>query len=135
MIRLRPLIAEDNKVLQEIHQRQELGYPYPDTADPRYVVKIVAVDERGQVKAAGLLRITTEIFFMVDEDIAKEKKQEIFQAGLQDITEQAQMMGVDEVHAFIPPKMVGMGKVLEEHYGFEADWPCYYKELNNGKKG
>ena len=132
-IRLREWTPEDDADLRAIHAAQGLGYEFPQLETPLFVVKLVAVDENGKVRGAVFARLTAEIFCIIDPTM--EKKQAAFREGMAATERLLFLKGLDDVHAFVPPKMNGMGKVLES-YGFQRDWQCFCKQLgeNNGAR-
>lgn len=136
-MRIRLYSPEDEVTLRGILSEQEMGWDWPDMNTPLMLVKLTAVDTKGNPRAAVFVRLTSEMFAIVDPSMTQDEKKEAFKLGLEEAERRLLLAGGDEIHAWIPPKMNGMGKVLCNGYGFEPDeWKSYFKQLgvNNGQE-
>ncbi len=131
-MRVRNFAPGDEKVLREIHAAQGLDYEFPDLSNPLYLVKVCGVDENGQVRAAGIARVTAEVFYLIDPKLNSADKRKILELGLLETAHRLERQGLDEFHVFVPPQLNGMGTLLEREFGFRPDWKCYFRETGNG---
>ena len=133
-MRVRNYTPVDEKVLREIHAAQGLEYEFPDLSNPLYLVKVCGVDENGQVRAAGIARLTAEVFYLIDPKLDSADKRKILELGLLETAHRLEAQGLDEFHCFVPPQLNGMGQLLQREFGFRPDWKCYFRETGNGTR-
>lgn len=128
-MRVRPYCTEDEEELKAIHSAQDLDYPFPELASPLFIHKLVVLDEEGKPRVAGFARVTAEVFILSDPELDSEKKKESLQLLLTEAEQRLVASGLEDLHAFIPPKMNGMHRLLCSKYGFEEEWPAVCKQL------
>ena len=125
-LRIRPYSSEDETALRAIHAKQNLGYDWPDPSSPMMLVKLVAVDERGNPRALLFARLTAELVAVVDPTMPGKKKTESWQLGLKETENQLRALGLDQLLALLDPNMNGLGKVLTKKHGFVRDDSIFF---------
>ena len=109
-MRIREYTEADLEPLRRIHARQGFDYAFPDLRDPIFVSKLVLEDDAGQVVMASLVRLTCEMYLLMDRDASESSSagspQERFarmlalhQAGERDLRARR----LDDAHAWLPP--------------------------------
>ena len=109
-MRIREDTEADLEPLRRIHARQGFDYAFPDLRDPIFVSKLVLEDDAGQVVMASLVRLTCEMYLLMDRDASESSSagspQERFarmlalhQAGERDLRARR----LDDAHAWLPP--------------------------------
>lgn len=102
----------------------------PDLASPLFIIKKV-VDENGKAVQVGAVRITAEVFLLVDHDSGTpEKRMSNLKELSEEMAREAWQKGLDDVTAWIPPEIEkSFGKRLKE-IGFQrSPWPSYSRIL------
>lgn len=129
-MRVRPYCAEDEADLKSIHASQDLGYEFPDLSEPLYFVKLVVVDSQGKLRAAGIARLTAEVFILSDPTLGAQEKKEALDVLLAEGESRMLEAGMSEYHSFLPPKMNGLERLLCTKYGFVPDeWPSVFRQI------
>src|ERR1700751_2139719 len=73
-MRVRPFRYPDVVKLTDIHQRAGYTFPFPDLTNPLYIVKGVAVNDKGDICGAGFVKIISEGILIVDSDLNMKEK-------------------------------------------------------------
>jgi hypothetical protein len=129
-MKVRAYTDADLDALRAMHAAQGFGYPFPDLADPLFLVRAV-VEEGGRLRMASLLRLTAEAFLLADpRDGAPADRWQWLVALHEATREAAAARGLADVQAFLPPPIArAFGRRLER-LGWRRDrWPCYTKLL------
>jgi hypothetical protein len=126
---LRELLLADVPALERLHASMNLDYKLPD-ARTAFFVKTGMFDGDRLVTAV-LGRLTSEAYLLIDGKWATpaerwENVQRLIVASAQ----QAKLMGIDDVHVWIPPTIEKrFAKRLEDFAFVKAPWNCYTAKL------
>lgn len=108
---IRNLDENDLCVLQDIHDD---SFPFPELNNPLYFIQKV-VEENGIVKAAGIVRLTSEGMVIIDKTLTRIKRAEMVRSLILACMVEAKSRGMDECHLFVrEPNM----KQFLYHLGF-----------------
>jgi hypothetical protein len=130
-MRIREYTNADFSALRAMHERQGFGYEFPDLAEPAFFSKLVLEDSSGQPVMAALARLTCEIYLLADPGgTARERYVRLLalhRAAERDILAR----GLDDVHAWLPPRIAKPFGRRMERLGWVRDdaWPPYCKRL------
>jgi hypothetical protein len=122
---LRQYRESDLERLKEIHRKQGFEYPMPDLSDPTFITG--AVMEDGEAQSALFLRLTAEAYLFMDPTAGTPRDR--WQSFLE-LHENARAMalkiGLQDVHAFLPPNLgTGFDRRLKK-LGWGSDtWRVY----------
>jgi len=122
----------DRETLRAMHAAQGFTYPFPDLADPLFLVRAV-VEDRGQPRMAALLRLTAEAYLLADprEGTPRERERWRWLLALHEASRAAAAArGLADVQAFLPPEVARpFGRRLQA-LGWRRDpWTCYTRQL------
>ena len=116
----------DLESLRAMHAAQEFGYPFPDLADPLFLVRCV-VEEDGRPRMAAFLRLTAEAYLLADPREGSPPQRWRWLLALHEaVRQQAAARGLADVQAFLPPRVArAFGRRLAA-LGWRRDpWTCY----------
>jgi len=145
IVLIREYKPSDLDVLRRMHASQGFGYPFPDTADPIFVSKLVLEDDSGRPAMAALARLTCEIYLMIDRDDSAERKPHPTCAGAKARQRYEWLLalhaageldlfsrGLEDAHAWLPPPISRrFGRRLEALGWIRDDvWTPYCRRLN-----
>lgn len=127
---IRPCTDADLGPLRAMHAAQGFGYPFPDLADPLFLVRAL-VEEGGRPRMAALLRLTAEAYLLADPREGSPADRWRWLLALHETARgAAAARGLADVQAFLPPRVArAFGRRLER-LGWRRDpWPCYTRQL------
>jgi hypothetical protein len=131
-MRVREYTEADLDALKQMHARQGFEYAFPDLTDPIFVSKLVLEDDRGNAVMASLARLTCEIYLLADPRAGAPRDRYTRLLALHNAAERDVFArGLDDVHAWLPPRIARrFGKRLEA-LGWVRDdvWTPYSKRL------
>jgi hypothetical protein len=116
--------------LRGMHAAQGFGYPFPDIADPLFLVRTV-VEEDGRPRIAALLRLTAEAYLLADPREGSPRQRWRWLLGLHEaMRHEAAARGLADVQAFLPPPVArAFGRRLAS-LGWRRDpWTCFTRQL------
>ncbi len=131
---IREYAEGDLEALKAIHARQGFAYAFPDLRNPLFLTKLVLGREAGGkgIAGAALLRLTAEAFLLLDPEEGSPRERWQWLLGLHEATRRdALARGLEDVHAWLPPKIAGrFGKHLVR-LGWVRDdgWTPYCRRL------
>ena len=139
---IRQYRESDLEALQTIHASQDFPYAFPDLANPLFLTKIVLTDgdanENGAAGAkenilgAALLRLTAEAYLLLDPRQRTPRDRWKGLLALHAAAQQdAQRRGLEDVHAWLPPRIAkNFGRRIER-LGWHRDdgWTPYCKRF------
>ena len=97
---------EDLEALKKMHAAQGFGYPFPDLADPIFLSKLIVEDEAGTPLMASLVRLTSEVYLLVEPNVGTPRERWERLLALHEATRlDALRRGLDDAHAFLPPQV------------------------------
>ena len=137
----------DLDALKRIHEAQQFPYAFPDLRDPLFLTKIVLTD-RGtgipacapcadgdrserptdKVLGAALLRLTAEAYLLLDPQQGTPRLRWQSLLALHDAAQRdAQQRGLEDVHAWLPPRIAKSFGRRIERLGWRRDdaWTPY----------
>jgi hypothetical protein len=120
----------DLEAARAMHAAQGFGYPFPDLADPLFLVRCV-VEEDGRPRMAAFLRLTAEAYLLADPREGSPRQRWSWLLGLHEaVRQQAAARGLGDVQAFLPPRVArAFGRRLAT-LGWRRDpWTCYTRQL------
>jgi hypothetical protein len=131
-MRVREYTEADLEALKHMHARQGFDYAFPDLADPIFVSKLVLEEDGGNAVMASLARLTCEIYLLADPHAGTPRDRYTWLLALHNAAERDVFArGLDDVHAWLPPRIARrFGKRLEG-LGWVRDdvWTPYCKRL------
>ena len=130
-MRIRDYTEGDLAALERMHAAQGFGYPFPDLADPIFLSKLVVEDDAGQPVMASLVRLTAEVYLLMDRSAAPPKARWERLLALHASAERhARARGLDDAHAFLPPQVERAFARRLVRLGWVKDpWAAYCKKL------
>ena len=143
---VRPYRQSDLEALQRIHAEQKFPYAFPDLGNPLFLTKIVLADSDASLDAnvsesepsqekilgAALLRLTAEAYLLLDPQQGTPRQRWQALLALHHATQQdAQQRGLEDVHAWLPPRIAKtFGRRLERlGWRRDDDWTPYCKRF------
>jgi hypothetical protein len=100
-------VESDLNALKSMHAESGFDYSFPNLDDQRYLVKIVAENGERRPCMAGLLRLTSEAYLLIDKQASgtPNERWERLQMLHETVRREASRWGIEDVHAFIPPEV------------------------------
>jgi hypothetical protein len=133
-MRVREYTEADLDALKQMHAQQGFDYAFPDLADPIFVSKLVLEDDGANAVMASLARLTCEIYLLADPRAGLPRERYARLLALHNAAERDVFArGLDDVHAWLPPRIARrFGKRLEA-LGWVRDdvWTPYCKRLKS----
>ena len=120
----------DHDAVRAMHAAQGFAYELPDPAHPLFLVRAVVEDE-GRPRMAALVRLTSEAYLLADPRDGSPRQRWQWLLALHEAVRQAAVArGLDDVQAFLPPRVArAFGRRLAR-LGWRHDpWHCYTKRL------
>jgi hypothetical protein len=120
----------DLESLRAMHAAQGFRYPFPDLADPLFLVRTV-VEEDGRPRMAAFLRLTAEAYLLADPRQGSPRQRWRWLLGLHEaMRHEAASRGLADVQAFLPPTVArAFGRRLGS-LGWRRDpWTCFTRQL------
>jgi len=154
-MRIREYTPSDLDALRRMHAAQGFAYPFPDLDSPLFVTKLVLEDEvedldesreeahrnspsdfstranPSRIAMAILLRLTAEAYLLHDPAAGTPRlRWQRFLALHEAARQSAATRGLDDVQAFLPPRVArAFGRRLAR-LGWRHDpWPCFSKPV------
>ncbi len=138
--KVRQYTEADLEALKQMHTAQGFDYPFPDLADQIFLSKLVVEDEAGRPVMASLVRLTCEVYLLVDpragtspagspRDKPRERWQRLL--ALHTAAERdAYARGLQDAHCWLPPQVArSFGRRLLRLGWKQPLWTCFAKEL------
>ena len=159
-MRIREYTPADFEALRRLHAAQGFGYPLPDLDSALFVSKLVLEDSREEategreeadansplaanadslagsahdelpVTMAILVRLTAETYLLHDPSAGTPSRRWQNFLALHQAARHAAARGLDDVQAFLPPRIArAFGRRLER-LGWRRDpWPCFSRRV------
>jgi len=115
-----------------MHQAQGFDYPFPtDLGDRIFLMKIVLEDGAGTPVMAALVRLTAEVYLLMDPRAGSPRERWDRFLALHAVAERdACARGLADAHAFLPPQVErAFGRRLRKLGWARDPWPAYCKKL------
>jgi hypothetical protein len=141
---VRQYAESDEVALRKIHAAQEFPYAFPDLRNPLFLTKIVLTEEDGALKSgatrtnpdrivgAALLRLTAEAYLLLDPRQGTPRQRWQALLALHNAAQlDAQQRGLEDVHAWLPPRIASTFGRRIERLGWRRDdtWTPYCKRF------
>ena len=144
---IRPYSNSDFDALRRMHAAQGFGYPLPDLDSPLFLSKLVLEedDDPGRevahrnsppscaprVTMAILQRLTAETYLLHDPSAGTPRQRwQNFLALHEAARREAAARGLDDVQAFLPPRIArAFGRRLTRLGWARDPWPCFSLRL------
>jgi hypothetical protein len=130
---VREYTEADLDALERMHAQQGFDYAFPDLRDPIFVSKLVLEDDGGGAVMASLARLTCEIYLLADPAAGTARERYARLVALHQVAERdLRRRGLDDVHAWLPPRIAKRFGRRLELLGWVRDdaWIPYSKRLN-----
>jgi hypothetical protein len=130
---VREYTEADLDALERMHAQQGFDYAFPDLRDPIFVSKLVLEDDGGSAVMASLARLTCEIYLLADPAAGTARERYARLVALHQVAERdLRRRGLDDVHAWLPPRIAKRFGRRLELLGWVRDdaWIPYSKRLN-----
>jgi hypothetical protein len=136
-MRIREYTSADLDALRRMHAAQGFGYPLPDLDSPLFVSKLVLEEDdaastaQPKIAMAILQRLTAETYLLHDPARGTPRMRwqnflAMHDAALRD----ASARGLDDVQAFLPPKIArAFGRRLGQLGWTRDPWPCFSRRI------
>jgi hypothetical protein len=128
---VREFHESDLAELRRIHSEQQFPYAFPDLRDSLFLTKlVVTADEK--VLGAALLRLTAEAYLLLDPQQSSPRQRWQSLLALHDAAQRdAQQRGLEDVHAWLPPRIAKTFGRRIERLGWRRDdqWTPYCKRF------
>ena len=130
-MRVREYTEADLEALKRMHRAQGFGYAFPDLADPIFLSKLVLEDAAGTPVMASLVRLTAEVYLLLDPRSGSPRERWERLLALHGVAERdARARGLADAHAFLPPRVERAFARRLTRLGWVRDpWPAYCKKL------
>jgi len=103
---IRPLNPRDAERLRYLHAKMGMPYEFPDMSDRNFVVTCGLEDSEHQIQAAAAIRTTAEAYLFLNPEWGAPADRWINVLALHEsIRVGAKILGLSDVHAFLPPNM------------------------------
>jgi hypothetical protein len=144
---IRPYMPSDLDALRRMHAAQGFGYPLPDLDSPLFLSKLVLVEGDDlsrevehrnspsncapRVTMAILQRLTAETYLLHDPTAGTPRQRwQNFIALHEAARREASVRGLDDVQAFLPPRIArAFGRRLTQLGWARDPWPCFSLRL------
>jgi len=130
---VRPYRESDLDALKHIHAAQQFPYAFPDLRDPLFLTKLVVTADDEKVLGAALLRLTAEAYLLLDPQQGSPRQRWQSLLALHDVAQRdAQQRGLEDVHAWLPPRIAKTFGRRIERLGWRRDdaWTPYCKRFS-----
>jgi hypothetical protein len=131
VIQIREITGADEDAILRLYEKS--GLPVnclPDMNDPLFIIK-KAVEHDSQIVEAGFLRLTGELYLLVDHKRSTPATRwEMLQRLCAEGLKRAAELGLTDVSCWVPPDLEkSFGKRLED-LGFKRSaWTCFTAKL------
>jgi len=122
----------DLDTLRRIHVAQEFPYAFPDLRDPLFLTKMVVTTGDEKILGAALLRLTAEAYLLLDPQQGSPRQRWQALLALHSAAQfDAQQRGLEDVHAWLPPRVAKTFGRRIERLGWRRDdeWAPYCKRF------
>ena len=144
---IRPYSTSDLDALRRMHAAQGFGYPLPDLDSPLFLSKLVLEDDGDagrelgyrdspadsapRVTMAIVQRLTAETYLLHDPTAGTPRQRwQNFLALHEAARSEASARGLDDVQAFLPPRIAKAFGCRLTQLGWMRDpWPCFSLRL------
>jgi hypothetical protein len=134
-MRVRQYSQSDEDSLRCIHAAQNFPYAFPDLRNPLFLTKIVLSDgdaHNDTVRGAALLRLTAEAYLLLDPSHGTPRQRWQALLALHNAAQlDAQQRGLEDVHAWLPPRIANTFGRRIKRLGWRRDdeWTPYCKRF------
>ncbi len=131
-LRIREYTEADLDALRRMHSAQGFDYEFPNIADPIFVLRLVLEDDAGSPAMAILSRLTAEAYLLADSAAGTPRERWERFVAIHRAAERALFArGLDDVHAWLPPRIArSFGRRLERlGWVRDAAWMPYCLRL------
>jgi len=127
---VRKAVPSDLPEMLRMYGEMGLDYDPPNLSSPLFLLKTVAENGRGRPEMAAALRVTAETFLFVNRNDPPAHAARMFMALHEETRKLAANLGLDDVHAWVPPE-------LEQKFGYQLKrigwkkqlWPSFSREV------
>jgi|SRR6267142_6157897 len=120
--------------LRRIYSVQQFPYAFPDLRHPLFLTKIVVTGDNDRILGAALLRLTAEAYLLLDPRQGSPRQRWNSLLALHDAAQHdAQQRGLEDVHAWLPPRIARTFGRRIERLGWRRDdeWTPYCKRFSD----
>jgi hypothetical protein len=134
-MRVRQYVESDEHPLRKIHAAQDFPYAFPNLRNPLFLTKIVLTDggaDNETVVGAALLRLTAEAYLLLDPQQGTPRQRWQALLALHSAAQlDAQQRGLEDVHAWLPPRIANTFGRRIKRLGWRRDdeWTPYCKRF------
>jgi hypothetical protein len=130
-MRIREFTAGDLAALERMHAAQGFAYPFPDLANPLFLTRLVVEDDAGRAVMAALLRLTCEAYLLHQPGAGTPRARWRALLALHEAARlDARARGLDDVHAFLPPRVErAFGRRLQRLGWVKDPWASYCRRV------
>lgn len=120
---IREWVEADNARIASLHDKMQPGYTFPGDFGPLFFIRRAVVEENGQIVAAATVKLVGEAFLWVDTDQTAYRRAVAVKMLSDECSRVALERGLEEVSAWIPPKIIGCFKKALRRLGWrKSPW-------------
>ena len=103
---IRDWVDSDMEKLAQFHREMGPRFPLPESFGPLFAVRKAVVDENGEVVALATVKLIGEAYIWLNTSESGFKRAKCVKLLNESCSQEASRLGIDEVSAWIPPKLM-----------------------------
>lgn len=112
--------------IRKLHESMGSLYPLPPLDSPVVPAKMIVHDSRGEVSAAGCLKLVGEAFLWLNLEASTREKIRAIRKLSQGMADAGRLAGLEEVSAWVPPEIEPTFSHMLTSLGWrKSPWPTW----------